>query len=86
MEQATQHKGSVADTTQLEAEYPSYIHELYRYAKKTLGNQARYEDLAKCMNARSRVAGEERHDTKFNKDYLLTEMVHVAGRTGEVPD
>ena len=53
------HKGSVGYTDQLEAEHPGYIHELYRYAEQTLGNQARYEDLAKCTNARSRIPGEE---------------------------
>ena len=35
-----------------------------------VGNQARYEDLAKCMNVCSRIAGEERPNTKFNRDYL----------------
>ena len=53
------HKGSVSYTTQLEAEHPSYIHKLHRCAKKALGIQACCEDLAKCMSAWSRIAGEE---------------------------
>ena len=74
------HKGSVAYTNQLEAEHPGYIHELYRYAERTLGNQACYEDLAKCMNARSRIPGEDRPNTKFNKDYLRKWFMKQGGQ------
>ena len=64
------HKGSVAYTDKLEAEYPGYIHFLYGYAEHTIGNQSRYEDIARTMNKKSAVDTEGRPATKFSKYYL----------------
>ena len=61
------YKGRTAYTDTLERAHPGYIRELYRYAEKTLGNQASYEDLARTMNAKSKAPFEDRPDTTFNK-------------------
>ena len=44
------HKGRIPYTEQLEKEHPGYARELFCYAQKTIGSQARYEDLARVMN------------------------------------
>ena len=41
------------------------ICKLYRYAEKTIGNQASYTDLANCMNEKSAVNCELQQQTKF---------------------
>ena len=39
-----------------------------KYAERIIGNQSRYEDLARAMDAKSAVDKEGRPETKFNKD------------------
>ena len=60
------HKGSVAYTDKLEAEYPGHIHFLYRYAKRSISNQSRYKDIAQTMK-NSAVEAEGHPETRFNK-------------------
>ena len=56
------HKGRTAYTDKLKRAELGYIHELYRKSERTLGNQTSFEDLARNMNAWSKVPGE----TRFN--------------------
>ena len=50
-----QRKGSRSYTNEFAEEHPRMIRKLYRYAKKTTGNQASYMDLANCMNEEAMV-------------------------------
>ena len=60
------YKGRTAYTDKLEKACPGYIRELYRYAERTVSNQASFEDLARTMNSKSNVPGEQRPETRFN--------------------
>ena len=62
----SKHKGRTAYTDKLERSHPGYIRELYRYAERTLGGQASFEDLAQTMNNKSEVRAEQRPSTNFN--------------------
>ena len=61
--------GRISYTDRLEKTHPGYIRQLYRYAEKTVGNQATFQSLANTMNKKSAV--HNRNDgkplTKFNK-------------------
>ena len=62
-------RGPTVYTDKLQKQHPGYIHELYRYAEKAVGNQASHEVLAQCMNEKSkRRPGFP--ITKFNKTNL----------------
>ena len=61
-----QQKGSRSYTDKFEEEHPGMIRKLYRYAEKTIGNQASYTDLANCMNEKAMVNPEMHKQTKFN--------------------
>ena len=74
------HKGSVAYTEKLEAEYPGYIHVLYRYTERTIGNQLRYEDIAQTMNNKSAVDTEGQRETKFNRYCLRCWFILNGGK------
>ena len=65
------YKGRTAYTYKLERAHPGYIRELYRYAERTIGHQASFEDLARVMNDKSKVALEDRPDTTFNATNLF---------------
>ena len=60
------HKDKISFTDRLDREHPGYIRQLYRYAEKTVGNQASFEDLTWTMNGKS-FTKEEKPDTKFNR-------------------
>ena len=47
-------RGPTVYTDKLQKQHPGYIHELYRYAKKAVGNQASHEVLAQCMDEKSK--------------------------------
>ena len=65
----SRHKGSTSYTDKLERSNPGYIRELYRYAEKTIGNQASYEQLARVMNEKSKTYS-SKPLTKFNTTNL----------------
>ena len=60
------YKGRTAYTDKLEKAFPGYIRELYRYAERTVSNQASFEDLARTMNSKSNIPGEQHPKTQFN--------------------
>ena len=64
------HKGRIPYTEQLEKEHPGYARELLRYAQKTIGSQASYEDLARVMNEKSQVDEKRAPETRFSQDIL----------------
>ena len=78
------HKGRIPYTETLEKEHPGYIRELFRYAQKTVGSQARYEDLARVMNEKSRVDEQGRPVTRFSRDILMR-WFHQQGGTLKSP-
>ena len=52
----SKHKRRTAYTNKLDATHPGYIHELYRYAEKTLGYQASFDNITRTMNKKSDLA------------------------------
>lgn len=65
----SRHKGSTSYTDRLENAHPGYTRELYRYAEKTIGNQASYEQLARVMNEKSKQCP-SKPLTRFNATNL----------------
>ena len=62
-------KGPTSYTDKLEKDHPGYVRELYRFAEKTIGNQASFPELARTMNEKSRTYT-DKPETKFNTTNL----------------
>jgi hypothetical protein len=52
------HAGSRDYVTRMENIHPGYLHELWRYAVKTKGSAAKFQELAETMNLKSAAPGE----------------------------
>jgi hypothetical protein len=61
------HAGSKSYVSQIEAKYPGYIRELWRYAVKTKGSGATYKELAECMNLKSAAPAEDRAELSLSR-------------------
>jgi hypothetical protein len=61
------HAGSKSYVSQIEAKYPGYIRELWRYAVKTKGSGATYQELAESMNEKSAAPGEARDELSLSR-------------------
>jgi len=66
---SSKHKGIRSQTARVEAEHPTYLHELYQYATAILGNVATFAELAAQMNLLSAV--DKRPIMNLNKWSLL---------------
>ena len=75
------HAGSVSYVAKIEERYPGYIRELWRYAIRTLGAGATYNELAECINAKSAVPGEDRARA-VPESSTASELVSFTGRKG----
>jgi len=57
----------ISYTDKIEKDHPGYLHELYRYARRTKGVRASFSDIAECMNAKSGTLEEERPTLSLHK-------------------
>ena len=71
--------GYPAYTVQLEKDHPGYIRDLFRYAQKTIGYQASFEELARTMNEKSKTYS-DKSDTKFNRMNLYRWFAQEGGK------
>ena len=49
------HRGRTKYTDTIEAQFPGRLRVLYRYAERTLGNQASFIDIEVCMNNKANI-------------------------------
>jgi len=70
MATSPKHAGSVSYVEKIEERYPGYVRELWRYAIRTLGAGATYNELAECINAKSAVPGEDCPELSLSRRQL----------------
>ena len=57
----------ISYTDKIEKDHPGYLHELYRYARRTKGVRASFAEIAECMNAKSGTLEAERPTLSLHK-------------------
>ena len=66
----SKHKGRKKKTDLIEAKYPGYLHELYRYATTTVGVKASFEELTDVMNEKSASPFEARPAVNLHRQQV----------------
>ena len=74
------HIGSITYVTKIETNHPGYLHQLYRYASKTIGSKSGFAYLALCMNGKSAIFSENRCNVYLSKDQLMDWFVSNNGK------
>jgi hypothetical protein len=64
------HAGSTSYITRIKSSYPGYLRELWRYAIKTKGSGASFQELADTMNEKSAAPAEERVELSISTGQL----------------
>jgi len=62
---SSKHKGIISQIARVEAEHPTYLHELHRHATTILGDVATFDEIATQINLLS--ADDKRPTMNLNK-------------------
>ena len=73
-------RGSKSQTDKIEEAHPGYIRELFRYAQRTLGCTATFQELTNLMNEKSDAPGEARMTISLKEEVVRRWFVRQKGK------